>query len=145
LAVVHFLTQLMGGRMGVESQPGRGSTFWISVSFDMEANDVQPVFRSTVNGGLDDDPVTLQMAGDDRPSLSADQHAQLGRLTDWLAVGDIDAQALWKEVRPWFKPWLGHRLGTFDHAMEVYDFDAATALLQQVIEAHEGLQSGYDS
>jgi signal transduction histidine kinase len=140
LAVVHFLTQLMGAQLGVESAPGCGSEFWVSVPFELEADDPQPVFRSTVNGGLEDDPVTLQMVDDDPTHLSPEQQAQLTRLIDWLAVGDIDAQALWKEVRPWFKPWIGKRLGAFDHAMEVYDFDAAAALLHQVVQAHGALQ-----
>ncbi len=31
LAIAHHLCELMGGQIGVDSQPGQGSTFWISI------------------------------------------------------------------------------------------------------------------
>jgi signal transduction histidine kinase len=142
LAVVHFLTQLMRGKMGVDSELGRGSAFWVLLPFELEANDVQPVFRSTVNGGLDDDAVPPNLQDERDLVIRADQHTQLHRMAELLAVGDIDALSVWKEVRPWLKPWLGERLAPFDHAMEVYDFDATTALLKVVFQEHEALRMG---
>ena len=36
LAVSRQLVELMGNRIGVKSEPGRGSTFWIEVPFAIE-------------------------------------------------------------------------------------------------------------
>lgn len=38
LAISKQLTELMGGTMGVESEPGRGSRFWFTVRLEMQSN-----------------------------------------------------------------------------------------------------------
>jgi signal transduction histidine kinase len=37
LTICREIVTLMGGRMGVDSEPGRGSTFWFEVPFECAA------------------------------------------------------------------------------------------------------------
>jgi len=42
LSIVQRLVTLMGGRVGCQSEPGKGSTFWVAVSFEQQAGVLRP-------------------------------------------------------------------------------------------------------
>jgi PAS domain S-box-containing protein len=52
LAISRQLTELMGGRIGVESEPGKGSTFWFTLRLEKQVGDglVQPPPRESLRG-----------------------------------------------------------------------------------------------
>ncbi len=74
LVICKRIIDLMGGSIGVESEPGRGSTFWFEVPLTKAAGDIQGQ-RSDLNGArvllLSTDEALRQRMGQNAPSWGA--------------------------------------------------------------------------
>ena len=84
LVVTRSLVELMGGEMGVESSPGQGSTFWLTLPGEAEWSNAPTVAGSSLPG-------PAQATGDLATVLCVDDDAACLRLVqDLLATrGDV--------------------------------------------------------
>jgi hypothetical protein len=117
LTICKFLTQLMGGTVGLVSELGRGSTFWADV----------PLARGSVRA--------TQPEGLDWNKLGQ----VAGHLLALLAEDGLSAQLVWQAQQPLLSKLLGHRAEMFSHAVEGFDFPTAQHILQTAVRSHPQL------
>lgn len=96
LSLCQQLTSLMGGEIGVESEYGKGSTFWFTVFFDLPANTDEPV-RPEFDGFkqlllIDDQTVSINSLGQYLEHLSIEYESLTSErgLAQKLEVADVD-------------------------------------------------------
>jgi len=76
-AIARQLTELMGGRMGLVSEPGRGSTFWFEIPFARQARSIED-----------------EQLADARVLLLADDPARVQRITAAVARAGARCEAV---------------------------------------------------
>ena len=113
LTLCKFLAQLMGGSIGVVSQPAQGSTFWVEIPLQRAT---APAAHTAASGGAD---VTYQVAG---------------HLLALLSEDGMAAQAVWQTSRSQLESLLGSHTETFANAIEGFDFACAQYVLGTAVQ-----------
>ena len=140
LAITKHLAELMGGGIGVKSEPGQGSRFWITVPYLPGALPAEAASVATPEPGAGQQiPSSVAEAPIPAAALPEIRMAA-NRMVALLTGGDFDAVPTWEKTRPLVAPLLGSRLAEFQLAMEEFSFPVALDLLKQSLQAHPELE-----
>jgi signal transduction histidine kinase len=118
LAVCRRLAELMGGEVGVDSAPDRGSRFWFQATL--------PV------GAAGDGPAALLDTG---PGTDGDAAAGiLERFSQLLAEDDMEAAALWREHTALLRGVLGDQAAEVEQEVGAFRFNTALAAVRRAAQ-----------
>lgn len=148
LVLVKQLAALMGGEVGCNSQPGRGSTFWLTARLGLAdsqgSGSLETPYRWQQTPQAADQAGQADQAGRADPADADGLPAAAGLATDdsqWqhlrerllelLRHDDVDSLLLFDQQEPLLRAALGEQFRALAHAMRQYDFPAALELLQQ--------------
>ena len=119
LPLVRHLVELMGGQVGVKSDPGHGSLFWANLPFEQVSPSPSP--------RLDSSPEALREA------------CEIGKLLlEELYEFNMESLQIWQAHESFLKLLLNEREAAFRRALENYDFDVAAEILEEVMKQTSG-------
>ena len=131
LWVVRLLADAMGGEVGVRSEPGQGSEFWLTVRVKLASS----IEDSTANFLKDTEPMPLQPARV-APAASSARAAATGngslqgwlsRLEELLTTGDVTVREHLAAGEARLGPAFRDDLALLHQQVDAFDFDAAMA------------------
>jgi len=120
LAISKRLADMMGGQIGVHSQPDQGSVFWVKIPLTVVVPAVGVM-----------QPSTAEVPGGEAPPIDWKRIGEiLHSLESLLAEDDIQALALWHDTAPLLRPALGETSTRLEGELSRYSFDVALDIVR---------------
>jgi signal transduction histidine kinase len=126
LALCKHLAETMGGGIGVDSEPGKGSRFWVSLA-------LQPCADAASAPCWGDKAPTFLPELSQTLTAPADFWTVVRKLSALLSTGDVEALYLWEKSKELVSPYLGAWLDNFSNALDDFEFETARDTLQTAL------------
>jgi signal transduction histidine kinase len=133
LVIAKRLALLMRGDVGVTSEPGRGSTFWMTAHLHKSGSTAEPVETATRN--LLSQPSSATDAPESAtPALDAERlGAVLSELAALLAEDDVRVLRVMQQHTDLLRATLGQSAQDLERQIGGFDFDGAARTISDIL------------
>jgi hypothetical protein len=131
LALAQQLAHVLGGEVGVDSVPGKGSRFWLQLELEVNPASVE-VVSAPARPQAETLPAPTSHAASNGGVLPADLRHELDQIEQCL--GDLDTRAgpMLQAAAPRLRALLGGSVDEVGRLIAAFDYDQALVLLKSL-------------
>ena len=131
LALARELAHLLGGEVGLTSEPGRGSCFWLELELKADGSAPPVVLAAHLDSSAAAPRHTTAAASAIGP-LPDSSRATLQALEKLLGAYDTRAATVLAGAASDLRPWLGDGVDALSGLIDAFEFDQACTLLKNL-------------